>query len=383
MPGPAQTTKTQSHLLPVVLGVTLSLMGVITVAAVALVAKFRPGGGYSGETVPTTVSASAADGGDPGRPVGTPGGEDPETPQSLTTRHQFFTTIYDVALNEKTMVVAAAGDDSKVHLWEVRSGKEVKNLKHKTTVTGVSFSPNGSYLAAAAGTHLKLWRTESYATPVEFKSDYGTLTRVAFNLDNLTLASGSEEGVQIREIPSGVVRDSLETESKVTALAWGPDGRTLVAGDSSGTVYVWKNLKADRHPVKRKVFEASILSVQVSHDHQWLVVSSPGTFVLWNLVDNRKGRPIAPPESDHLQVAIAPDFSFIALGLDDGRAAFVDVNEPGNVKHVIRLHGTKSVLGAYFFHQLRFSHDGAWLMSAGHDGSVALVKAAELSLDKE
>ena len=381
LPMAAQATQKESHLLPVVLGVTLSLMVVITVAAVALVAKFRPGGDYPGETVTTTVFANGGDENDPGNPVVTPGGGHSEIPH--TTRHQFFTTIYDVALDEKAMLVAAAADDSHVHLWEVGSGEEARKLKHKTTVTGVSFSPNGSYLAAAAGIHLKLWRTESYETPVEFESEYGALTRVAFNLDNRTLASGSATGVQIREIPSGVVRDSLETEGKVTALAWGPDSRTLVAGDSTGTVYVWKNLKADRYPVKMKVFEDRILSVQVSHDHQWLVVSSPGTFVLWNLVDNRKGRPIAPPESDHLKVAIAPDFRFIVLGLDDGRAAFVDANEPGNVKHVIRLHGTKDAPGAYFFHQLRFSHGGAWLMSAGQDGSVALVKAAGLSLDKE
>ena len=378
LPRAAPATPKESHLLPVVLGVTLSLMVVITVAAVALVAKFRPGGDYPKETVTTTVSANGGDENDPGNSVVTPGGDHPET-----YRQRFYTTIYDVALNEETMVGAAAGDDWKVHLWEVLTGKEVRNLKHKAAVTGVSFSPDGSYLAAAAGTCLKLWRTESYETPVEFESKYGTLTRVAFSLDNGILATGSETGVQIREMPSGVVHDSLETESKVTALAWGPDNQTLVAGDSSGTVYVWKNLKADRYPDKKKVFKGRILSVQMSHDHQWLVVSSPGTFVLWNLVDDRKGRPIGPQDSDYLQVAIAPDFSSIALGLDDGTAAFVDANEPDKVKRVIRLHGTESELGAPYFHQLRFSHDGAWLMSAGHDGSVALVKAAGLSLDKE
>jgi WD40 repeat protein len=122
-------------------------------------------------------------------------------------------------------VLATGCADRTVRLWEVASGREIAALNgHGRGVGAVVFTPGGRILATADGGYQKRGRDEAART-IRFWD----------------VATGKELGRF-----SGYSGD-------VTALAFTPDGKRLVAGLSNGTALVWETPAAKPAVAGRKL----------------------------------------------------------------------------------------------------------------------------------
>src|SRR5437868_6162179 len=67
--------------------------------------------------------------------------------------------VYSVAFSPDGKLLATAGVDKTVRLWNPADGKEVKNLGgHKEPVYWVAFSPDGTLLASSSNdAMIKIW----------------------------------------------------------------------------------------------------------------------------------------------------------------------------------------------------------------------------------
>jgi len=364
-----------SFLVPVAMGITLSLMVGITVAAIWLASsgRTRPGNGKAGPVVGSTSALTTV----PGEDVG------PATTQLPDqVSYRFRTTIYDLSLNEEDLVVAAGGDDSFLHLWDPRSDRLITKLEHSSAVVGVQFSPDGVYLASVAGPTLRLWLTDSLAAEeAKIERTGEEFTCLAFGPRSQTLVTGSTKGFQFWRVPSGVLRGTYGTDRAVTTVSFGPDSNCLVGGDASGVVYHWKDLSSVREPRKMQFFEKQpILSARFSKGLQWLAVSVPQQFVVHDMLEGQMRSPKKDEGNDHPKLVISRDARFVAIGREDGTVLFVDTSMEPIAKRK-RFHGVKDLPGTYWFRELRFSHSGEWLLSAANDGSIALHRTSALELD--
>lgn len=113
---------------------------------------------------------------------------------------------------------------------------------HEDT-TAVAFSPDGAALATSySDGQVYLWNLAGQTHTVI--GEPATAWGVAFSKSGL-LAIGDEDGsTYLVSAVSGQARGTLTDPASggqgVGAVAFSPDGRTLAAGDTNGTTYLWR-----------------------------------------------------------------------------------------------------------------------------------------------
>lgn len=150
-------------------------------------------------------------------------------------------------------LLATAGSDRYLRLWRVESGKisEIQNRSvHSKRIMCVSFSPDGKLLATgSADNTVILWNVDTLEILATFKGHSETISSLAFSSRSDRLASGSYDGtVKLWDTSPQAWRGArqplelttLEPLGTPLALTFSPNGRTLVAGDQNGYLWLWR-----------------------------------------------------------------------------------------------------------------------------------------------
>jgi eukaryotic-like serine/threonine-protein kinase len=164
---------------------------------------------------------------------------DLDTMTLLTSKHCRAMNAMEFSPDGEWLACAEA---HQVHLFETRTGRLRHSLDaHRTTIKGISFSPQGKYLATVSHDRtLKVWHIESarpvWSTVAHRASGQG----VDFSADGETLATCGEDG-KLRLWRWRIERLVLEIPvpvRKVREVRFSPDSRHLALRGSSGEVYL-------------------------------------------------------------------------------------------------------------------------------------------------
>ncbi len=217
-------------------------------------------------------------------------------------------------------LLASAGTDSAVRLWDVASGKLMVVREKTGPVLAISFFPDGKILVTISedGT-VQLWdaATGKVITSVKLP---GTIKISAVDPSGKVLASEDRGTVRLWDLSSGKVRAELVHDDLIRALGFSPDARTLAAAEQQEVV-LW-DLASGKQTVRlRKV--PAVKAVAFSPDGKTLYTvgeelrlwdAATGKEVLWL---QRALQPTA--------TAYSPDGRYIATGNADGLVAVTDV----------------------------------------------------------
>jgi WD40 repeat protein len=101
-----------------------------------------------------------------------------------------------VAYSRDGKVLASAGDDRAIKLWDVESGHARATLDgHTDWVRAVAFSPDSKHLASAGwDAKVRLWRLSRKNEQNHFDGHEGGAWSLAYSPDG-TLASGAGDGI--------------------------------------------------------------------------------------------------------------------------------------------------------------------------------------------
>jgi len=123
-------------------------------------------------------------------------------------------------------LIATAGEDKLVHLWDASTGKEVAALQgHGEYVWSATFSPDGTRLATASlDQTARIWNVARRKTTAILRST-GRVSAVAFLPDGKRIITGAQDGVHLWDVATGApLRDLHGQNVFLDDVALSPDG---------------------------------------------------------------------------------------------------------------------------------------------------------------
>ena len=279
-----------------------------------------------------------------------------------------FNGIRDVAFSPDGRLLATAGCDNVIHIWDASTGNDLRILSgHTQEVTCVAWSPDGHQLASASfdGSAI-IWNLDTGKEKLSFRGHTAALYAVAWSPDGTRVASaGLDRSVQIWNSGTGAVQQVLHAESeRFRALAWSPDGKSLAAAGEDAAVHVW-NLASLRERLTLRGHVNFINSVAWSPDGAELATGSNDQNIkVWNAATGTERSTFRGHALGVTSVAWSHDGSQLASGSDDQTIKLWRSNGGAEIR-TLRGH-TKPITS------VAWSPDGKQLASASFDTSAKI-----------
>lgn len=137
-------------------------------------------------------------------------------------------------------LVAWVTHHRKVRVWDITTPKPVDFMQEKECPT-LALSADGKAMAVAVDYGVKLYDVERRRERALLRGHVGRVSAVAFSPDGRTLMTGSwDETVRLWDVASGRERANFKWGvGRVYCVAYAPDGLRLAAGGDLEQVVVW------------------------------------------------------------------------------------------------------------------------------------------------
>jgi WD40 repeat protein len=283
--------------------------------------------------------------------------------------------VLDAAFSPDGKAVLTRSRDNQVRVWSTAPLLPTgRRLRHKGWVTAVAFHPatGDSFLTGIGGSEGKVlsWTTSPGPEPVVALEALGPILSLAYRSDGRAFAVGTRERkvwLKATGPDQSVFEKPIALDDRVWAVAFSPDGRTLLTGIEKGRAEFWDVATGTSKPAPLR-HDKAIYAVAYSPDGKTIVTGSEdATARLWDtatheplgitlthegtiyavafrptdgqviltasddctarLWDRATGRPVGKPllhPARVLAVAFSPDARIIATGCGDGVARLWD-----------------------------------------------------------
>lgn len=358
----------------------------------------------------------------------------PDHPVAIGTLAGPTAGVLAIAITADGHTLAAGGADGKVHLWNLsdpaHAVPEAVLSGSARAVSSVAFTPDGRILAVGSyDTTVRLWNITDLGRPAALSTlhTHSEVFSVAISGDGRQLAAGTaaEHSIYLwtiadpaRPVPAGPPLTG--PASWINSVSFSPDGDTLAAGSSDGSVWLFdpKTRQVTGQlphpaPVTEIVYRGNGSLVTVAADgvlRIWSLPTSviagprdtvfsvswdanghelgitPGehdnTLSVWNLTNPRHPILQGPPLVNTASAApfsgagaLTPDGRIFVAGCLDGTVQLWDISD----------HARPARIGAPFpaaralVESVAVSSDGRTLAVGSDDGAVHLIDIANLS----
>ena len=149
-----------------------------------------------------------------------------------------------VAWSPDGRYIATGNQDSTVHFWIVKTGKDLQMSGYATKVRELAWDFTSRFLATGGSDRITVWdcngKGPAGSKPIVLKGHRGLLSGLSYQPSGVLLASGGDDGMVALWNPSKQ-RNPIAIhafDDSVSQVAWSPNSRYVAAGSHAGELQV-------------------------------------------------------------------------------------------------------------------------------------------------
>ncbi|MGF1936053.1 MAG: protein kinase domain-containing protein [Nostoc sp. ChiQUE02] len=289
-------------------------------------------------------------------------------------------SVLSVAISPDGKTIASSGDDRKITLWNLATGKQISSLNaYSRQVNAVVISPDGKILVSGSDDNtIKIW---NLATGKQIRTLTGhsdSVHALAISADSQTLVSGSDDNtIKIWDLATGEqIRTLVGHTFWVRSVAMSQDAVILASGSFDKTIKIWNLTKG--YPIRTLEGNSqTVTTVAISPDGKTLASASRDvydglrlrTIKLWNLATGKEIRTLVGHANTVTTVAFSADGKILASG---SRDRTIKLWNPVTGEEILTLAGHTNTVTS-----LTFSPDNKTLVSASEDNTIKIWRLSE------
>lgn len=278
----------------------------------------------------------------------------------LASQPEHFAPATDMLLSPDGLSIALAGF-GQIEVRDTDSGAIRYTIDGaQTRFSGMSYSPDGVFLAAACGDGTaRLFRASDGKYLTLIGSPTYPMWATAFSADGKHIIFGGENGkIQVWNIEQAAVVGTILEPFVTSRLAYLPDGSHYVSLTSAG-LYI-RDLKGNLSSV---IAGTGLEDMALSPDGNFVALAGNN---LLRMAETATGKLVysfyAPGVDNPCALAYSANSAFLAVGRENGSIDLYWAGD-GSKLHTLRGHRGKVT-------RLQFTPQTRQLISTGHDGAV-------------
>jgi WD40 repeat protein len=166
----------------------------------------------------------------------------------------YTSDVISIAFSPDGKTLATAGNDRIIRLWELPSGRLIRQLKGSIPeffkIYTLAFSPDGKTLAGAGGGDgltgnypVKFWDIATGNELTSLKGHTDLVRSLVFSPDGKKLATAGNEGtIRLWDLTENKELATLNTQTSrgfISSLEFTPDGKRVISAHQNGLVVIW------------------------------------------------------------------------------------------------------------------------------------------------